>query len=144
VVDSDALDLETRNAVIRRIPILGRMGIRIVQLKPTTILTMELSDDVRGHAEGTVHGGMLATFADVSCGTALEGLFDPQSEVPVTTELHVRYFRQPHTGPLRCETTVAHRGRRILSSECSITDGQERLLARASATYMIVSGTPLA
>ena len=144
VVDDDALDLEARNDVIRRIPLLGRMGIRIVQRKPTTILTMELSDEVRGHALGTVHGGMLATYADVSCGSALEGLFDPQSEVPATTELHVRYFRQPRTGPLMCETTVAHRGRRILSTGCSITDGQGRLLARASATYAIVSGTPLA
>jgi uncharacterized protein (TIGR00369 family) len=144
VVNGGELDLEARNEVIQKIPLMVRMGVRIVQVEPITILIMELGDEVRGHAVGTVHGGMLATFADVSCGTALEGLFDPQSEVPVTTDLHIRYFRQPHTGPLRCETTVAHRGRRILTSECSITDGQERLLARATATYMIVPGTPLA
>jgi len=61
VVNSEELDLETRDEVIRRIPLIARMGIRIVQFGP------------------------------------------------------IRYFRQPRTGPLRCETTVAHRGRRDLA-----------------------------
>jgi uncharacterized protein (TIGR00369 family) len=99
---------------------------------------MELSDDVRGAAEGSVHGGMLATFGDITSAVALWESFDAQKEITVTTDMHVRYYRQPRSGPLTAEATVVHRGRRLLSCECSITDAEQRVLARSTATYMIV------
>ena len=67
------------------------MGIEMVRLTPTTILSMKLSDDVRGQAEGSVHGGILATFADVTAAVAFWNAFDADSEMPVTTDLHLRY-----------------------------------------------------
>jgi uncharacterized protein (TIGR00369 family) len=52
--------------------------------------------------------------------------------------MHVRYYRQPQSGPLTAEATVVHRGRRLLSTECSVSDAANRVLARSTATYMIV------
>jgi uncharacterized protein (TIGR00369 family) len=60
-------------------------------------------------------------------------------EVPVTTDIHVRYYRQPLSGPLTANAVLVHAGRRILTSECSIVDGQNRELARATATFMLIS-----
>ena len=120
-------------------PLHTLMGLEIVRLTPTTILSMELTDDVRGLTEGTVHGGILATFADVTAAVALWNSFDAESEISVTTDMHVRYYRQPRSGPLTCEATVVHRGRRLLSTECVVTDAEQRVLARSTATYMIVS-----
>ena len=120
-------------------PLHQRMGLKLVDLTPTTVFTMELSDDVRGSAEGTVHGGMLATFADVASAASLWASFDRDTEIPVTTDLHIRYYRQPQSGPLRADATVVHRGRRLLGTECVVTDAEDRVLVRTTATYMIVS-----
>lgn len=119
-------------------PLHRRMGLQISQIRPHCVVTMELSDEVRGSMPGTVHGGMLSTLADVTCATALWDSFDPSSEVPVTTDMHVRYYRQPRSGPVKAEGRVVHDGRRLRSVECSVVDGEDRILIRATATYMIV------
>ena len=130
-------------AMHKQVLLHARMGLQFVQVEPeATILTMELGEEVQGSAPGTVHGGALATFADVTSAIALTGAFDPSDEIPVTTDLHVRYYRQPTSGPLTAEARIVHRGRRLLSTECTVVDGDQRVLARATATYMIVATTP--
>lgn len=118
-------------------PLHRRMGLKLVQLSPTTMMTMELGDEVRGFTDGSVHGGLLAAFADVASAVSLWRSFDGTSEIPVTTDMHLRYYRQPRCGPLTAEATVVHAGRRLLSTECSVTDAAGRLLARSTATYML-------
>jgi uncharacterized protein (TIGR00369 family) len=120
-------------------PVQSLMGMKLVRLTPTIICSMELSDDVRGSAKGTVHGGLLATFADTTSAGALWDAFEPETEVPVTTDMHVRYYRQPRSGPLTAEATVVHKGRRLLSTECAVTDAEGRVLIRSTATYMITA-----
>jgi uncharacterized protein (TIGR00369 family) len=118
-------------------PVQSLMGMELVRVTPTTICSMELSDDVRGSAKGTVHGGLLATFADTTSAAALWDACEPETEVPVTTDMHVRYYRQPRSGPLTAEATVVHKGRRLLSTECVVTDSEGRVLVRSTATYMV-------
>jgi uncharacterized protein (TIGR00369 family) len=118
-------------------PLHALMGLEIVRLTPTTILSMTLSDDVRGVAAGSIHGGILATFADVTAAVALWDAFEVGSEIPVTTDLHMRYYRQPRSGPLTADATVVHKGRRLLSTECVVSDAEQRVLARSTATYMV-------
>jgi uncharacterized protein (TIGR00369 family) len=50
----------------------------------------------------------------------------------------MRYYRQPKGGPLRAEASVVHNGRRLLSTECVVSDAEGRVLARSTATYMVV------
>jgi uncharacterized protein (TIGR00369 family) len=118
-------------------PLHRQMGLRIVQLRPTTVLSMELNDSVRGFYPGSVHGGMLATFADVASATALWNSFDQATSIPVTTDMHIRYYRQPKEGPLTAEVHVVHEGSRLLSTECVVCDGQGRVLARTTGTFAI-------
>jgi uncharacterized protein (TIGR00369 family) len=120
------------------VPLHSRMGLKVLQRQPKSVLTMELNDEVRGAVEGSVHGGMLATLADVTCAISLWGSYDADTHVPVTTDMHVRYYRQPRSGPITAVGQVVHRGRRLLSAECSIVDAEDRVLARSTATYMIV------
>ena len=121
-----------------KIPLHTWMGLQIVQMGPVAIATLELKEDLHGYAEGTIHGGLLATMADVTCAFALWGTYDPDVVVPVTTDMHIRYFRQPQSGPLTAEGRLVHKGRRIMSAECAVVDGASRELVRATATYMIV------
>ena len=120
-------------------PIHGRMGLEILRMDgDATVVTMELSDEVRGAAAGSIHGGSLGTFADAASAIALSGTYDTAGHMPVTTDMHIRYYRQPRSGPLTATATVVHRGRRLLSTECCIVDAEERVLARSTATYMLV------
>jgi uncharacterized protein (TIGR00369 family) len=118
-------------------PLHRQMGLRIRQLSPSVVLSMEISEDVRGYAFGSVHGGILATFADVAGAVTLWDAFDKATQIPVTTDLHVRYFRQPKGGPLLAEARLVHRSKRLLSNECAITDAEGRVLVRTTATYVI-------
>jgi uncharacterized protein (TIGR00369 family) len=123
----------------QRVPLHNQMGLDIVHKDPTSILmTMELSESVRGATAGSIHGGMLATFADVASAFSLDQSYDIGSVIPVTTDMHIRYYRQPRLGPLQAKATVLHRGRQLLSTECSIVDAEDRVLARSTATYMLV------
>jgi uncharacterized protein (TIGR00369 family) len=133
--DWEAVTANTR----QHVPVHELMGLTVLGQEPNSaVLTMDLTERTKGSAEGTVHGGLLATLADVTSAFSLWGAYDLTSEIPVTTDMHIRYYRQPAAGPLKAEATVVHRGRRLLSVECSVTDAQERVLARATATYMLV------
>jgi uncharacterized protein (TIGR00369 family) len=123
--------------LVRRIPLHAMMGLTVVEGGPRAVVTMELTDEVRGAADGSVHGGMLVTLADFASAISLRGLLEP-TQIPVTTDIHLRYYRQPRGGPLTAVAEVVHHGRRLLSTDCSITDNERRVLARSTATYMVV------
>ena len=133
-------DWETATVHMRRhVRLHERMGLTIVSITDdTAVATMELSEETAGSGPGTVHGGLLAAFADATAALAATRSLDNESEIQVTTDLHVRYFRQPRSGPLTATASMVHRGRRILSAECVIRDAEGRDLARATATYMVV------
>lgn len=136
----NAGDLETATALNRELVRLhDRMGITIVAItEDSAETTMELNAETAGSGPRTVHGGMLATFADVTAALALTRSLHNDERIQVTTDMHIRYFRQPRSGPLTGRATVVHRGRLILSAECVICDAEGRELARATATYMLV------
>jgi uncharacterized protein (TIGR00369 family) len=137
----DSPSLAAMNETILQVPLHRQMGLRIHEHGSHTRVTMELSEAVSGAVAvpGSIHGGILATFADVSSAAALWGAFDSEGNIPVTTDIHVRYYRQPRSGPLTAAVDLVHNGRRLLSTECAITDAEQRVLARSTATYMIVS-----
>jgi 1,4-dihydroxy-2-naphthoyl-CoA hydrolase len=121
-------------------PVHKQMGMTVVEFEPgRVVLSMPLRDDMRGYFEGTIHGGLLATFADTACASCLYGCYDFGAEFTVTTDMHVRYYRQPRGGPLRAEARMVHSGRTLLSSECSVLDAESRVLIRATATYTRIS-----
>jgi uncharacterized protein (TIGR00369 family) len=111
-------DLEAASSLTREmVRVHDRMGISIIDVTDDSAeLTMELTAETAGSAPGTVHGGMLATFADVAAATALTRSVDNEKFIQVTTDMHVRYFRQPQSGPLTARAKLVHRGRQILSA----------------------------
>ncbi|MCU1461168.1 MAG: putative thioesterase [Acidimicrobiales bacterium] len=118
------------------IPLHDHIGMKVRTLGPPAVIEVPLTDAIRG-AVAPVHGGIIATIADVACAAAI-GPFDYSTEIPVSTELHVRYLGQPRTSPLVAEAEIVHRGKRIIAAECVIRDADGRQVARASGTYMIV------
>ncbi len=119
-------------------PIHGLMGIEIVSLLPTCIVKLEANDLVRGMPLGSIHGGLLATLFDVACAISVWESFDSAVETPATTDLHVRYFRQPKAWPIHCEVEVAHAGRRLLSTTATARDAEGNTLATGSASFALI------
>ena len=125
---------------VNRSPVHKNLGMSVVEYKPGfVVLSMPLTEEVRGGYKGTIHGGILATFADAACAFSLVGCYDLESEFTVTTDMHVRYYRQPRGGPLRAEAEMVHNGRTLLSAECKVFDAEGRVLIRSTATYARIS-----
>jgi uncharacterized protein (TIGR00369 family) len=128
------------NENLHKSPVHKALNMSVVEQIPgRVVLSMPLSEEIRGFLEGTVHGGILATLADAACAVCLVGAYDFTNEFTVTTDMHVRYYRQPRGGPLRAEATMVHNGRTLLSSECAVFDAEDRVLIRTTATYARLS-----
>ncbi len=120
-------------------PVHKRMQMSVVRVEPgLAVLSMPLSDELSGYFDGSIHGGMLATFADAASASCLDEAYDFDTHFPVTTDIHVRFYRQPTGGPLTAEAKLVHGGRRLLSTDCSVVDADDRVLIRTTATFMLV------
>ncbi len=86
---------------------------------------------------GNVHGAVLYALADTGMGGALSSLL-ADGEICSTIEIKINYFRPAQPGRLRCETGVVHKGRRTGALESAVYDADDRLLARATGTFMII------
>ena len=127
------------NAQLYKSPVHERLQLSVVRSEPgIAVLSMPLTDDIRGVYEGTIHGGMLATLADAACASCLWDTYNFGPQLTVTTDMHVRYYRQPKGGPLIAEAKMVHRGKRLLSAECTVVDAADRVLLRTTATFMLV------
>lgn len=86
---------------------------------------------------GVVHGAVLYALADTGMGGALTSLLD-EGLFCSTIEIKINYFRPAPPGPLRCESRVIHKGTRTAAMESEVFNDQDRLIARATGTFMIL------
>jgi uncharacterized protein (TIGR00369 family) len=88
---------------------------------------------------GTLHGGILCDIADAAMGMAFASTLAP-NESFTTIELKTNFFRPIWQARLKAEGTVVQRGRTIGYVECTITDEQNRVIAKAASTCMVLRG----
>jgi uncharacterized protein (TIGR00369 family) len=88
---------------------------------------------------GTLHGGILCDIADAAMGMAFASTLAPEESF-TTVELKINFFRPVWQARLRAEGTVVQRGRTIGYTECTITDEENRLVAKAASTCMVLRG----
>lgn len=88
---------------------------------------------------GIVHGAVLYALADTGMGGALSSALE-DGQYCSTMEIKINYFRPALPGRLRCETRIVHQGRRTGALESEVFDAEDRLLARATGTFMILGG----
>ena len=88
---------------------------------------------------GTLHGGILYDIADAAMGIAFPSTL-AQEESFTTVELKINFFRPVWQARLKAEGTVVRRGHTIGYVECTITDEENRLVAKAASTCMVLRG----
>ena len=88
---------------------------------------------------GTLHGGILCDIADAAMGMAFASTLTPEESF-TTVELKINFFRPVWQAELKAEGTVVQRGHTIGYVECNVTDEDNRLVARAASTCMVLRG----
>ncbi len=88
---------------------------------------------------GTLHGGILCDIADAAMGMAFASTLAPEESF-TTVELKINYLRPIWQARPKAEGIVVQRGRTMGYVECSITDDENRVVAKAASTCMVLRG----
>lgn len=88
---------------------------------------------------GTLHGGILCNIADAAMGMAFASTLAPDESF-TTVEMKINFLRPVWRAQLKAKGIVVQRGRTIGLVECDITDEENRLVAKAGSTCMVLRG----
>ncbi len=124
-----------------RPPIAMALGFGLIELGSGSAVFEVEPAEYHYNPIGVVHGGLLATVLDSAMGCAVHSTL-PQGTGYTTLELKVNFVRPAtkHTGPLRCEARVLHRGRRSATAEGRVIDTEGKLYAHATTTCLVMEG----
>ena len=121
-------------------PIAELLGFALVEVGDGRAVCRGTPGEQHLNPIGSVHGGYAATLVDSAMGCAVHTTL-PAGVGYTTLELSVNLVRgiSPATGPVLCEGTVIHAGRRTATAEARLTaeDGGA-LLAHAKTTCLIL------
>lgn len=121
-------------------PIAETMGFVGFDVPERGTAIFELDPQLRHYNPiGSVHGGVYATLLDSACGCAVHSTL-AVGEGYTSLDLTVKFLRAVtvDSGRLRAVGTVLQRGRRTALAEAKLYDGQDKLVAYASSTCMIL------
>jgi uncharacterized protein (TIGR00369 family) len=115
------------------------MGMRLAEIEPGRVVWTAVPGEEHYNPIGTVHAGFATTLLDSAMGTAFVSTADAGARW-TTLELKANFTRAitAETGPVRCTGTVVHPGRRVVTTEAKLEDGEARLLAHATSTILVL------
>lgn len=115
---------------------------KLIQLRVTAkhedgvTVSIPLRQELMNNA-GVLHGGMIATLADEAVGMAVSRHVKGKRQI-TTTELKVNYLL-PVTGKrLSARCYLVRTGRHLCVGRVDLFDTRKRLVAIATATYMLL------
>jgi len=119
-------------------PISELMGFHLVEVENGRAVFEGVPDFHHYNPIGTVHGGFAATLLDSALGCAIFSTI-AKGDAWTTLELKLNLVRpmSKHTGPVRAEGRIVHRGRTVATSEGDLKDSAGKLYAHATTTCMI-------
>jgi uncharacterized protein (TIGR00369 family) len=87
---------------------------------------------------GLIHGGVIASLADVACGYAALSLLAEDQEV-LTVEFKINFMKPANVDRVVAVATVVQSGRTLTVCEATVFDGSRtKAIARMTATMMAV------
>jgi uncharacterized protein (TIGR00369 family) len=106
--------------------------------KPGRTVWRAKADERFSNPAGVIQGGFLAAMLDSAMGASAVTMVADRRVFVANTEMKVSFVRAAKVNDiLTCVATVLKPGRVISFLEAKITDGDERLIATASSTYLI-------
>jgi uncharacterized protein (TIGR00369 family) len=122
-------------------PVAKLIGFRLTSVEPGQALIEFQPGPRHYNPQGTVHGGILCDVADAAMGIAF-GTTLAEDVTFTTVELKINFLRPAQTNPLKVLGRVVKGGRRVGFTDCEIRDHQDRLIATATSTCLILPDKP--
>jgi uncharacterized protein (TIGR00369 family) len=88
--------------------------------------------------QGLLHGGLIATLADIAMGLAVRTKLEPGTR-HVTVALDMQYLSAARNGRVSAKGRVVRAGQQIAQADADVLDAQGKLLARARSTVAIMT-----
>src|SRR5271170_5159370 len=123
----------------RGFPVARLIGFQPEQISEGCAVVTLTAGSQHANPMGTLHGGILCDIADAAMGVAFASTLAPDESF-TTVELKINFFRPVWQAQLKAEATVVRRGHTIGYVECTITDEENRLIAKAASTCMALRG----
>lgn len=131
-----SLSLAELRALIPRMPFNEHLGLRVSR-RFSDGLEMQLTIQPWQHnILGGLHGGVTAALVDAAIGVAVFGHYGGKRAT--TVELNINYLRPVTHGKVRARARIVKAGKRLAFGTAEVTDEKKRVLASASATYMVL------
>lgn len=122
--------------LFRTSPVLDMVGPLYSRGEGADLVLGLLAETKHCNARGTVHGGMLATLADVALGYAMAFATDPPTSL-TTANLSLDFAGSAKAGEwLEAHVDIQKRGNRLAFANCYIHAGAQRIV-RASAVFLV-------
>jgi uncharacterized protein (TIGR00369 family) len=120
-------------------PMVALLGLRMAEVEFGKVTFVGTPTEGFYNGSGVVHGGYAATMLDSALGCAINTTA-PAGKRFTTLELKINFIRPltVRVGPLRCEATVLHTGRRVATAEARIVDSAGKIHAHATTTCISV------
>jgi uncharacterized protein (TIGR00369 family) len=101
-----------------------------------TVWTM-VADERFANPAGLLQGGFMCAFIDTALGSAAVTFVEGRKVFTSNVELKVSFLGSVPVGtPLRCEAEVVSGGARVAFIEATVTNDENKKVARASSTYL--------
>lgn len=94
-------------------------------------------DERHRNPNGVVHGAVIFALVDTAMGAAAMSVLDDQSWC-ATIEIHTRFLAPVFEGRLDAVVEVISAGRRVVQLDATVTDDQQRPVARASGSFAVI------
>ena len=121
------------------VPVARLIGFEAKDIRDGRAAVMLSAGPQHANPMGTLHGGILCDIADAAMGMAFASTLAPEESF-TTVELKINYLRPVWQARLKAEGIVVQRGRTMGYLECSITDDENRVVAKAASTCMVLRG----
>ena len=120
-------------------PIQQLLAFTLTEVDEGRVLFTGIPGEQHYNPIGVVHGGFAATLLDSALGASVHSTL-PEGKGYTTLETKFNLTRPvtAETGAVRAEGKVIHRGRQIATSEATLRDVGDKLLAHATSTCLIV------
>lgn len=122
-------------------PIMALLGANMAEVEPGRVRMTLVPRGFHYNPLATVHGGVIATLLDSVMGCSVHSTL-PAGTGYTTLEFKVNFLRAvtEATGLVTAEGQIVHGGRRSAVAEARLTDANDKLVATASTTCLILQG----
>jgi uncharacterized protein (TIGR00369 family) len=130
-----------RDGEIPPAPIQRLLGFWLTEVDEGRVVFSAEPEEQHYNPIGVVHGGLAATLLDSALGASVHStLAQGQGYTTLETKFNLVRPITAETGTIHAEGRVLHRGRQVATAEGSLRDGDERLLAHATSTCLVLNG----